>query len=86
MRYRRRSFVHLRRSLVPSRCASRPLSVFNNEVQAELYSQLSPEDKELIKKADHWRANEAGYDLLQSSKFFLIFSPIFYFPIIFLPN
>ncbi|KAL1662065.1 Alpha/Beta hydrolase protein [Schizophyllum commune] len=42
--------------------------VFNNEIQAELYSQLSPEDKELVKKADHWRANEAGYNLLQSTK------------------
>ena len=44
------------------------LSVFNNEIQAELYSQLAPEDKELIKKADHWRATESGYNLLQSSE------------------
>ena len=60
-------------------------SVFNNEIQAELYSQLSPDDKELIKKTDHWRANEAGYNLLQSSEFFLIFSPLFSSQSFFLP-
>ncbi|KAL1747954.1 Alpha/Beta hydrolase protein [Schizophyllum fasciatum] len=41
---------------------------FNRDIPPETLATLSPEDQEIVRKYHQWRAHEAGYNLLQSTK------------------